>query len=151
MVKSAWHDFWSLEFIDEQQRKEIQEIYRKTNIITDIYGYGALAAVYSIILQSLFTRDRRALVLEIWIPHVEILQITPYYQVIFAVQCVIIVMGVHICVVQLDKLFIVMIALVYVQFKMIKLKILGIGRHQTNLETYKLMRQCVIHHNTLLK
>lgn len=151
MVKSAWQDFWSMDHVDEQERNEIKEIYRKTNILTDIYGYGALAAVYSIILQSLLTSGRRALVLEIWIPHVEILQQTPYYQIVFAAECVVIVLGVNICVVQLDKLFIVMIALVYVQFRMIKLKIIGIGRLPTYSENYKLMRQCVVHHNTLLE
>lgn len=107
-----------------------------------------MSAVVAFITQATL-KGNRSLIANIWMPNANILKRTPYFELMYGFQVFLTPTAVYFGLVQIDSLFFIMIGLVYVQFRMLKIKLLSIN--ELNSVDSNLITECVSHHDKLLR
>lgn len=149
MLHMIWTEFWPLDILADKERKEkMQSLYRTLAIIVRIYMYIVTLVVLAMVIQATLN-ENRSLMADIWTPFAQTMKQSPYYEMMHGFQVILFSTSVCCCVIQIDSLFIIMIGLAYVQFRMVKCKLLRINKF--NSDNSKLISECVSHHDMLLR
>ncbi|GLV36659.1 Odorant receptor 67c [Carabus blaptoides fortunei] len=149
MLHIVWTEFWPLDIlVENKQKKEMLSAYRIIAIASHMYKYIVIVAISGFIVQAI-VKGNRGLIADIWTPFGQTMKQSPYYELMFGFQLFMFPSAVHFSVIQIDMLFIIIIGLVFVQFRMLKLKLFSINASSS--DNSKLIRECVAHHDMLLR
>lgn len=147
MLDSIWYKFWSIGDSDPVKYKEYRHYYRIADITSKLYGFNVMFSGTAFVISATL-KAPYSLVMDIWVPNKHILKMSPFYEITYVIENYMLYAVCLFLLIPLDSLFILMVAFVYVQFKLIKdklRKICGIKGE------YKEISECIIHHNLLLK
>lgn len=147
MLDVIWYKFWSLDDIDKNRKKRYTSHYKLADIAGKIYGFNVMFAGTAFVISATL-KAPYSLVMDIWIPNRDILKTSPYFEIVYVIENYLLYSVCLFSLIPLDQLFILMVAFVYVQFKMIKLKLKQIGGRK---DDYEIVKECVEHHNLLLR
>lgn len=148
MLETIYNKFFALDNFTTVERKKMLWICKIAEFVSTVYKIVVIIAVSLFIIQAAF-KENRTLVMEIWIPHKEVLKESPYFEIIYVLESMFFLASVYFCVIPLDRLFITMTGIIYIQFMLL--------RHELNKVSGKksqrnhLLRNVITHHNTLLR
>lgn len=147
MLDIIWYKFWPLSTQNDATVKKYRHYYKIADIVSKLYGFNVMFSGTAFVISATL-KAPYSLVMDIWFPNRQILKISPYYEIVYIIENYMLYSVCLFLLIPLDSLFILMVAFVCVQFKLIKNKLRNINGRK---EDYEEMRDCVIHHNLILQ
>lgn len=148
MLDTLRNKFWPTSIADIKTQQRVLKIYKILQITARVYGFNILFAASFFIIGAIITGEK-SVPMDIWLPNKEILKITPYFEIISAAEVIFTLSSAFSCLIPYDALLFVFVGLVYAQFIMLNAKLMTIG--EDGVDNNRIIKDCVNHHNLLLK
>lgn len=150
LIEKIFHKFWKSNILsanDEVQK--VKKIYYYTNIVTKLYSTSVFMTAHGYTLGSIF-RGNRSFGMSIWVPEIVTKNFSVF--IIFVlIQFITISISTITGLLQMDVLFLTLIAGGIGQLKLLKFQLLSIKKHNYTGEAMTKLAACIDHQNMLFE
>lgn len=149
MIDILWNQFWDIDILNGKEKKTAYKIYKFTALMSKSYQILITLCVITYFGASTL-RGNKNLIMNIWFPVKNIIDTSPYYEITFLIEAVVLGVSVIFALAQFDMLFMIMIGFVQIQFHILNCQLKHASPRRQS-KTHKTITECIVHHNLLFE